>query len=155
MFPLSGIVQPEAYTCRKVFHAIPLSRHQKDALAEFITDLHSTTFVTPRFFVNMRFAQLEPAGDLYAGAKHRGNRSPNHILATVRAGPTRTKDMFDEIALKINNRWNEVVDDVELGAHSLGNLTAKEERLAKKLKVVAFRPMIAAIENGVVIPGVS
>jgi hypothetical protein len=104
--------------------------------------------------VNVRFAQPEPAGDLYAAAKHRGNKSPNHILATVRAGPTRTKEAFDEIAVKINNRWNEVVDDAALGAYSLGHLPAKQERQVKRLKVIAFRPMLAALENGVIIPGV-
>jgi hypothetical protein len=138
----------------KISHCIPLSREQKDALAEFITNLHATTFVTPRLFVNITFDQPGPIGDFYSGGKPRGQTVPNHIRATVRVGPTRPKEKYDEVATKIQSRWDEVVDDATLGALPLGNLTAKEERHFKKLHGIIFCPMVAALENGVIVPGV-
>nr|POF19965.1 hypothetical protein CFP56_52214 [Quercus suber] len=126
--------------------------YEKDVLAAFMTDLHSTTFVTPKFFVTVRFEQVQPAGDLYSAAKYRGNMSPNHVLVTARVSPARTKQVFDEMALKINTKWNDVVNDAALGAQSLDHLPAKQQKQAKNLKIVAFRPVLAALENGVVIP---
>jgi hypothetical protein len=140
--------------CRKVSHCIPLSREQKDALAEFITNLHATTFVTPRLFVNITFDQPGPIGDVYSGGKSRGQTIPNYIRATIRVGPTRPKEKYDEVALKIQSRWYEVVNDAALGAHSFDNLTAKQERLFKKLHGIVFCPMVAALEGGVIVPGV-
>src|ERR1700712_3352195 len=93
--------------CCKVSHCIPLSREQKDALAEFITNLHATTFVTPRLFVNIAFDQPGPVGDVYSGGKSRGQTVPNHIRATVRVGPTRPKEKYDEVATKIQRRGEE------------------------------------------------
>jgi len=140
--------------CCKIAHCVPLSQKQKDALAEFITNLHATTFVTPRLFVNVVFEQPGPKGDIYAGGKSRGQTVPNHIRATVRVGPTRPKQTYDEMALKIHIRWDEVVNDATLGAQSFGNLTADQQRLFKKLQGIVFCPMVAALEGGVIIPGV-
>lgn len=102
----------------------------------------------------MRFTQPEPKGDFYVAGKPREPTSPNRIIALVRVGPTRTKEQFDEVAVKIQRKWYEVVDDAALVAHSLGNLTAKGEKRFKKLHFVVFHAMVAALENGVVIPGV-
>jgi phenylpyruvate tautomerase PptA (4-oxalocrotonate tautomerase family) len=140
----------------EIAHCIPLSREQKDALAEFITSLHATTFATPRLFVNVSFTQPPPIGAIYSGAKFRGQTVPNHIRATIRIGPTRTKEKYDQVALQIQQRWNEVVNDSALGApQSYGNLTADQERLFKKLHGIVFTPMVAAVEGGLVVPGVS
>lgn len=76
------------------------------------------------------------------------------MRATVRVGPTRGKEKYDEVATKIQSRWNEVVNDATLGAQSFGNLTAKQERQFKKLHGIVFCPMVAALEGGVIIPGV-
>lgn len=138
----------------QVSHCIPLSREQKDALAEFITDLHATTFVTPRLFVTVAFDRPGPIGDIYSGGKCRGQIVPNHIRATVRVGPTRPKETYDEVATKIQSRWDEVVNDATLGVQSLGPLTAKEERGFKKLHGIVFCPMVAALESGLIVPGV-
>ncbi|KAE9376498.1 hypothetical protein N431DRAFT_479742 [Stipitochalara longipes BDJ] len=137
----------------EVSHCIPLSREQKDAFAEFITDLHSTTFVTPRLFVNIAFDQPGPIGAIYSGGKSRGQTLPNYIRATVRVGPSRPKEKYDEMATKILSRWDEVVNDATLGAHSFDKLTAKEENNVKKLQAIVFCPMVAALENGVIVPG--
>jgi Putative oxalocrotonate tautomerase enzyme len=138
----------------QIFHCIPLSREQKDALAEFITNLHATTFVTPRLFVNVTFDRPGPIGDIYSGGKARGQTVPNHIRATVRVGPTRSKETYDEVATKIQSRWVEVVNDARLGAQSSGNLTTKEEILFKKLHGIVFCPMVTALKGGLIVPGV-
>lgn len=151
----AGLLKPsEGLHCCKVSHCVPLSSEQKDALAEFITNLHATTFVTPRLFVNIVFDQPAPVGNVYSGGTSRGQTIPNYIRATVRVGPTRSKEKYDEVATKIQSRWSEVVNDATLGAHSLGNLTANEEGQFKKLHGIVFCPMVAALENGVVVPGV-
>lgn len=62
--------------------------------------------------------------------------------------------MFDEIALKLNDKWNEVVSDAALGATSLKLLSPQQQRQAKTLKIIGFRPLLASVENGVVIPAV-
>lgn len=152
---VNAFKQSSGLRCRQVSHCIPLSREQKDAIAECITDLHATTFVTPRLFVNVVFNQPGPVGDIYAGAKSRGQTVPNHIRATVRVGPSRPKAMYDEVAIKIVKRWDEVVNDAKLGAQSLGHLSAKQQMHAKQLHGIVFCPMVAALESGVIVPGVS
>lgn len=133
---------------------MPLSRQQKDVLAAFITDLHATTFETPKFYVYVRFSELATGGDLYVAGNHRGNKVPNHIRATVRLGE-RTKETFDQVAMKINQKWDEVIADQALGAHALSHLPPKEKKLVQKLKIVAFLPLVAVLENGVAMPRVS
>lgn len=138
----------------KVSHCIPLSREQKDALAEFITNLHATTFVTPRLFVNVTFDQPGPIGDIYAGGKSRGQTVPNNIRALIRVGPSRPKEKYDQLALEIQRRWYEVVNDGTLGAQSLGNLSTEQETRAKQLHGIVFCPFVSAVEQGLVVPAV-
>jgi hypothetical protein len=138
----------------QICHSIPLSRPQKDALAEFLTHLHSTTFLTPTLFVNVRYTRPEPDGDFYLAGKPRQPNAPNRILAMVRTGPTRPKEKYDQMAVKIQHKWYEVVNDPNI-AVKLGNMTEREERRHKKLHFVVFHPMIAAVENGAIISGVS
>jgi hypothetical protein len=130
-----------------------LSRPQKDALAEFITRLHSTTFLTPSLFVNVRFTRPEPAGDYYLAGKPQLPYTPNRIMAVVRVSPTRTKDKFDEMAVKIHEKWDEVVNDPTI-AVKLGNISEKDATRHRKLHFVVFHPMVAAVEKGIIIAGV-
>ncbi|RFU73695.1 hypothetical protein TARUN_8567 [Trichoderma arundinaceum] len=135
----------------EVCHSIELSREQKEALVGFLTHAHSTAFLTPTLFVNVRFTRPEPSGDFYVGGKAREPNSPNRILAMVRVGPTRPKEKYDELGIAIQNKWNEVVgypDDPK----ELGSAEKRQERREKKLHAVVFYPMNAAIENGVIIP---
>jgi hypothetical protein len=151
---LRDVIYVVAYILSRFPNCIPLSREQKDALAEFITNLHATTFVTPKLFVNIVFDRPGPIGDIYSGGKSRGQTVPNHIRATVRVGPTRSKESYGEVATKIQSRWDEVVNDATLGIQSFGNLTPKEESRFKKLHGIVFCPMVAALEGGVIVPGV-
>ena len=52
----------------EIEHIDPLSREQKDALAQAITHIHSHLFTTPSMFVNVRFVSLE-GQDYYVGGK--------------------------------------------------------------------------------------
>jgi hypothetical protein len=104
--------------------------------------------------VNVVFDQPAQVGGVYAAGKPRGQTVPNHVRATVRVGPSRPKEMFDQVALQIEKRWNEVVSDAALGAKSFGSLPPAQEKQFKKLQGFVFVPMVAAIENGVAAPGV-
>lgn len=61
-------------------------------------------------------------------------------------GPGRSKETFDELARKIEGVWDDVVVKENGGV---------DEQEVKKLYFVAFTPILAALERGVVIPGVS
>jgi hypothetical protein len=61
-------------------------------------------------------------------------------------GPGRSKETFDELARKIEGVWEDVVVKENGGG---------DGQEGRKLYIVAFTPIVAALENGVVIPGVS
>lgn len=138
----------------QICHSYPLTRAQKDTLATFITTLHSQTFTLPSLFVNVQFTTPEPVGDYYVGGKSRQLVSPNRLIATVRIGPSRPKSMFDELGVRIREKWDEVVQR-PYGELDISNSAVREERERKNLHFIVFKPMTAAVENGVVIPGVS
>ncbi|KIW82403.1 hypothetical protein Z517_05430 [Fonsecaea pedrosoi CBS 271.37] len=137
-------------------HSYPLTQEQKAALAQKITVLHSTEYLTPSLFVNVHFVAGEPAGDFFVAGKpyNRGVSSPNRIFATVRTGPKRTKERFDAFALRLQSAWYDVVNNgtATAGVNGHGGEITKEEKLARKLHFIAFQPVIAALENGVLIP---
>jgi hypothetical protein len=105
-------------------------------------------------FVNVAFTQPPPLGGLYSGGKPRGTTVPNNIRALVRTGPSRSKAMFDQVAVKISDRWDEIVNDASLGARSLDHLTEKQQKGLKKLHAVVFSSFEAAMENEMIIPSV-
>ncbi|RVX67037.1 hypothetical protein B0A52_09251 [Exophiala mesophila] len=137
----------------EVQHSHPLTATQKHTLARHITHLHSTTFLTPSLYVNVVFQYLAPTSTsttyFLAGeptAHHPAG--PNRIFAMVRVSPQRTKADFDALALKIEDKWYEVVNETD------GSGDTVEARASKKMHFVVFHPMIAARENGVTIPDV-
>jgi hypothetical protein len=111
-------------------------------------------FLTPTLFVNVRFTRPEQDADFYLAGKPRQPNSPNGILAMVRTGPTRPKEKYDQMAVKIQDKWYKVVNDPNI-AVKLGHMTEREERRHKKLHFVVFHPMTAAVKNSAIIPGVS
>lgn len=58
-------------------------------------------------------------------------------------GPGRSKETFDEVARKIEGIWEDVVVNTDGGEKG------------RKLHFIVFTTILAAVENGVVIPGVS
>ncbi|KAJ9212754.1 hypothetical protein DTO166G4_5566 [Paecilomyces variotii] len=126
----------------EIYHSTPLTTIQKSHLAQSITSLHSTTFRTPSLFVNLRFVAPEPAGDYFVAGKPTQPTSPNRIVAMVRTGgPGRSKEIFDEVARKIEGIWEDVVVNTDGGEKG------------RKLHFIVFTTILAAVENGVVIPG--
>jgi hypothetical protein len=105
-------------------------------------------------FVNVAFTQPPPLGGLYSGGKSRGTTVPNNIRALIRTGPSRTKAMFDQVAVKISAKWDEIVDDASLGAQPFDHLPEKQQRGLKKLHAVVFSSFEAAMENEMIIPSV-
>jgi hypothetical protein len=77
----------------------------------------------------------------------------------VRTGPNRTKAVFDGVATKIEEAWYDVVNEgLEVAANGSGGAgkgPGHPEVRKRKLHFVVFHPMIAAMENGTVIPDVS
>lgn len=53
----------------EVEHCIPLTGVQQDKLAELITQIHSRSFTTPSFFVNVDFIDVSKAVRYVAGKK--------------------------------------------------------------------------------------
>lgn len=76
-----------------------------DELAQAITQIHSTKFTTPRMFVNVKFTDAT-SHLTYIGGKRRAG---NHILATVRVGPSRTQKDWNNLCNEILAAWNGIV----------------------------------------------
>ncbi|KAL6365656.1 hypothetical protein LRP88_01657 [Fusarium phalaenopsidis] len=93
-----------------------LSGHlgQKEALAEAITYLHADRFKTPRWYINVIFADAS-AQTVFVGGRR---RLVNHITARVRSGPTRSRESFNELCSEINSAWHRIVHP-ELSASEL------------------------------------
>jgi hypothetical protein len=139
-----------------------LTPYQKSLLAERITVLHSTEYLTPSLFVNVIFRPAEPVGEFFLAGKpyNNGVTSPNRIMGTVRMGPKRTKERFDNFAKRLEAAWYEVVNGPKQAGQANGTNghhgeLSKEERRARKLHIVGFDGVITGIENGVVLPSVS
>jgi phenylpyruvate tautomerase PptA (4-oxalocrotonate tautomerase family) len=145
-----------------VSHSYPLTRYQKDQLAEKITYLHSREYLTPSLFVNVMFREAEPTGDFYLAGKpyNGGVTSPNVIRATVRMSPKRTKERFDAFGERIQAAWDEVVNGPREAGYANGTNghhgeLSKAEKRARKLHIVGFEGVITGLENGVTLPSVS
>ncbi|KIW65151.1 hypothetical protein, variant [Phialophora macrospora] len=139
----------------EVQHTYPLTLSQKHAFAKAITELHSTTFLTPSLFVNVSFHLLQPRNEentyfLAGEPVAHNNAGPNRVLAMVRTSPNRTKAIWDDLAGKLEEKWYEVVDGEKPNGHQNGD--ANGDTAAKKLHFITFYPMLAARENGVTIP---
>jgi len=147
----------------QVFHSYPLSLPQKQSLASAITSLHSRKFKTPSLFVNVKFHAEDASEDEYFMAGQVRNNATNRIMAMVRTSEQRTKKDFDALAEKVESAWYDVVigelqkegkeEGKETWKRAGENEQTETDRNAKKLLFVVFHPMIAALENGVVIPG--
>ncbi|RDW81411.1 uncharacterized protein DSM5745_04968 [Aspergillus mulundensis] len=118
----------------QIEHSTPLIRPQRNALALAITTIHTRKFATPSLFVNVRFTD---SGDHvnYVGGKE--CTSMNRVLAYVRSGGSRSKADFDDMALKIQAAWDEIVG------------TGPEERLTR---VLVLGAITSGLESGFVLP---
>ncbi|KAI6829401.1 hypothetical protein KC342_g9015, partial [Hortaea werneckii] len=89
----------------EIQHYITLTISQKDELAEAITKIHSTKFSTPRMFVNVQFTSTSTLRTYVGGKPRQGN----HIRATVRNGPSRTSEDWNDLTRQIQSAWTTVV----------------------------------------------
>ncbi|KAH8423054.1 uncharacterized protein LDX57_000810 [Aspergillus melleus] len=124
-------------------HSTPLSKPQRDALAQSITHIHTRKFTTPSLFVNVQFVDSAHYCNYIAGKE----RPINRILAHVRSGGNRTTSDFEDLARKIESAWNDIVN-----AGSVKHLD-KEERKARELnRVFILGAITAGLECGVLLP---
>ncbi|KAI6900707.1 hypothetical protein KC318_g8331 [Hortaea werneckii] len=89
----------------EVQHYITLTISQKDELAEAITKIHSTKFSTPRMFVNVHFTSTSTLRSYVGGRPRQGN----HIRATVRNGPSRTSEDWNDLTRQLQQAWTTIV----------------------------------------------
>jgi hypothetical protein len=133
-----------------------LTTYQKNLLAQHITSLHSYEFLTPSLYINVVFNPTEATGDFFLAGKPMAPIPPNRIMATVRTSTKRTKDRFDKFAKKIESAWYEVVNGPKEQGVTNDNVTiSAEDKKRRKLHIVAFIPVITALENGIYLPSVS
>jgi hypothetical protein len=77
-------------------------------------------------------------------------------MATVRTSPKRTKDRLDKFAERIESAWYEVVNGpTEQGVTNDNVIISAEDKKRRKLHIVAFSPVLTALENGIYLPSVS
>ncbi|KIX98515.1 uncharacterized protein Z520_05816 [Fonsecaea multimorphosa CBS 102226] len=110
-----------------VEHVIPLTPDQQESLAVAFTDLHSSRFKTPRFFLNVRFTDVSKQVVFRNGRRAVYNR----IILRTRAGEQRSKELYDEHCRDIIRIWQDIVGkDGKLGLRTvwvLGALTTAVE----------------------------
>ena len=86
-------------------HVTPLTAEQQEALAKAFTELHSTRFNTPRFFLNVRYT------DASKQVVFRGGRRVlyNRLILRTRVGEQRSKDLYDEHCNDLIRIWEGIV----------------------------------------------
>ena len=161
-----SVSEPHPYVDKmplyEVEYCTALSTAQQDRLAKRITHLHSRTFTTPSFFVQVDFVDVSRSVRYVAGKKvgfpmTKGRepslrvaeawspkRIANRIQARVRPGG-RTYEQFAQLCKDLKIAWDEVVNN--------GKEPTSGE---KELRVVVIYPTISAmLEAGLVLPQVS
>jgi len=110
-----------------VEHVTPLGPDQQSALALAFTDLHSTRFKTPRFFLNVRYTDVSNQVVFRGGKRAKYNR----VILRTRAGEQRSKELYDEHCRDMVKVWEDIVGkDGEVGLRTvwvLGALTTAVE----------------------------
>ncbi|BCS27687.1 uncharacterized protein APUU_60735A [Aspergillus puulaauensis] len=124
----------------QIEHATPLNKPQRDALATSITTIHTRKFATPSLFVNVRFTDASRDVN-YVGGKE---CSINRITGYVRAGGNRSKKDFDDVALKILETWNSIVNP--------GSKKGEEREDLELKRVFVMGAITTGVESGFVLP---
>ncbi|KAJ7436221.1 hypothetical protein FB451DRAFT_1571143 [Mycena latifolia] len=102
----------------EVWHSYPLAEAQRADLAQRITAIHTTLFTVPAAFVHVRFANYVATEHYTAGKKRTG--TINLVLANVRSGAARTRDLYESLCRQIEAAWTASVGDpaTQGGAHA-------------------------------------
>ena len=143
----------------EVEHICPLTASQQDELAEAITKIHSEKFNTPKLFVNIRFTNIAEHVVYLAGKRVRSHstnslmnlyiqhkqRSTNRIAASVRHGPSRTQEDYEDVSTRIIKAWDSIVPLPQVKR----SVPPPDTELRM---VVFFGSIVAAYEAGVMLP---
>lgn len=128
----------------EVNHSVLLTSSQKSDLAQAITSIHSTRFITPTLFVHVKFHDTSST-DLFIGG---AAKQKSHILAHVRAGPSRSRQDYNALCADIARAWDEIVKPLPQVKRS-----APEEGDERGLySVFVLGDIAAGIEAGFEIP---
>jgi phenylpyruvate tautomerase PptA (4-oxalocrotonate tautomerase family) len=124
-------------------HVIPLTDEQQLALANALTDAHTTRFHTPTYFVNVRFTDVSDMKVFRSGRAVKYNRA---ILRT-RQSENRTSEVLNEHCEAVIACWEKVIGaGPQNGIHAvwiLGALSAgMEAGFARPLVRISFKSMI-------------
>ncbi|KAI7169034.1 hypothetical protein KC324_g11426, partial [Hortaea werneckii] len=128
----------------EVQHYITLTISQKDELAEAITKIHSTKFSTPRMFVNVHFTPTSHLRTYIAGKPRQGN----HIRATVRNGPSRTSEDWNDLTRQLQSAWTSIVGP---GLPKLRRSDAEESDTSLR-SVIICGEILGGMEAGFFLP---
>ncbi|KAH0841759.1 hypothetical protein FOPE_07083 [Fonsecaea pedrosoi] len=105
-----------------VEHVVALTADQQERLARAFTDLHSTRFRTPRFFLNVRYTDC--SGQIVF---RNGRRAVyNRVILRTRAGEQhRSKELYDEHCRDVIKAWEDIVGrEGELGLRTVWVMAA-------------------------------
>ncbi|KAF9893777.1 hypothetical protein FE257_009947 [Aspergillus nanangensis] len=88
-----------------VEYVCPLTATQQEQLAIAFTELHSTRFNTPRFFINVRYTDASNQVVFRGGVRRKYNR----VILRTRAGENRTREIYIEHCKSIVAEWERIV----------------------------------------------
>ncbi|KIW80082.1 hypothetical protein Z517_06697 [Fonsecaea pedrosoi CBS 271.37] len=105
-----------------VEHVVALTADQQERLARAFTDLHSTRFRTPRFFLNVRYTDCSGQVVFRNGRRAVYNR----VILRTRAGEQhRSKELYDEHCRDVIKAWEDIVGrEGELGLRTVWVMAA-------------------------------
>ena len=92
-----------------VEHVCSLSEEKMMKLAQAITDCHATRFVTPKFFINVRFTDVSAQVVFRGGLRQKYNR----IILRTRASNQRSTDLYNEHCRDVMKLWDEIIGNEE------------------------------------------
>ncbi|KAH8807859.1 hypothetical protein F5884DRAFT_833538 [Xylogone sp. PMI_703] len=126
----------------EVEYGCPLTKVQRQVLANKITKLHCELYLVPSFFVAVKFSKGS-TDENYSGGKE---VKVNRIYAIVRSGGSRTTDDFDKLCLRLVDVWNEVLFGGEVPNDPMTN------DVSMLNGVFVFRSIEASYEGGGLLP---
>ncbi|KAJ6529785.1 hypothetical protein B0H19DRAFT_968122 [Mycena capillaripes] len=124
----------------EVWHSYPLTEAQRADLAQRITAIHATVFTVPAAFVHVRFTNYATTEHYMGGKKRTGTM--NLVIGNVRAGPSRTRDLYESLCRQIESAWTVSVG--EPGTHG--------EARAHFASVYVLGAVTASYKQGFMVP---
>jgi hypothetical protein len=92
-----------------VEHITPLTDDQQETLAKAFTDLPSTRFKTPKFFINVRYTDARGQAVFRGGKRAVYNRLILRTRAAEGAHEQRSKHSYEEHCRDLIRVWDRVV----------------------------------------------